>query len=152
MRAILQRVTRASVHVDQQLVSSIERGLLVLLGIAQRDSELQVKLLVDKIVQLRIFEDQAGKMNRSLLEIAGEMLIVSQFTLYADTRKGRRPSFLDAAPPTLALPLYEHFKEAVARYEIRVASGIFGADMQVELLNDGPVTIILESEAEQETD
>ena len=145
MRALLQRVTRASVRVDDTVTGAIERGLLVLLGIGQGDGEAQVRILVDKIVQLRIFEDEAGKMNRSLLDIHGEVLVVSQFTLYADTRKGRRPSFTDAAPPAIAEPLYERFKEAVAEYELYVASGVFGAYMQVELLNDGPVTLWLDS-------
>lgn len=146
MRALIQRVAHASVCVDDQITGAIDHGLLVFLGIGQRDSETQVKTLADKIVQLRIFEDDAGKMNRSLLDIQGEMLVVSQFTLYADTRKGRRPSFIDAAPPALAIPLYERFKEAVAAYNVRVASGIFGAFMQVELLNDGPVTIWLDTD------
>jgi D-tyrosyl-tRNA(Tyr) deacylase len=146
MRALLQRVGRASVTVDGQVVGRIGQGLLVFLGVGQEDSEKQVKILVDKIVQLRIFEDAAGKMNRSLLDIRGEMLVVSQFTLYADTRKGRRPSFINAAPPLLAIPLYERFKEGIASYAIRVASGVFGADMQVEILNDGPVTIWLDTE------
>lgn len=146
MRALIQRVAHASVRVDNQITGSIDHGLLVFLGIGQRDSEAQVKTLADKIVQLRIFEDDAGKMNRSLLDIQGEMLVVSQFTLYADTRKGRRPSFIDAAPPALAIPLYERFKEAVAAYNVRVASGIFGAFMAVELVNDGPVTIWLDTD------
>jgi D-aminoacyl-tRNA deacylase len=146
MRALIQRVACASVYVDSQITGAIDRGLLVFLGIGQGDSESQLKTLVDKIVQLRIFADQAGKMNRSLLDIHGEMLVVSQFTLYADVRKGRRPSFTDAAPPTIAIPLYERFKEAAAAYGVRVASGIFGADMKVELLNDGPVTIWLDTE------
>ena len=145
MRALLQRVTRASVRVDDTVTGAIERGLLVLLGIGQGDGEAQVRILVDKIVQLRIFEDEAGKMNRSLLDIHGEVLVVSQFTLYADTRKGRRPSFTDAAPPAIAEPLYERFKEVVAAYGLHVASGVFGAYMQVELLNDGPVTLWLDS-------
>jgi D-tyrosyl-tRNA(Tyr) deacylase len=146
MRALIQRVAHASVCVNDQITGAIDHGLLVFLGIGQRDSEAQVKTLADKIVQLRIFEDDAGKMNRSLLDIHGEMLVVSQFTLYADTHKGRRPSFIDAAPPALAIPLYERFKETVAAYNVRVASGIFGAFMQVELVNDGPVTIWLDTD------
>lgn len=146
MRAVIQRVSHASVTVEGEITGEIGRGLLVLLGIGQEDGEAQVKMLADKIVQLRIFEDEAGKMNRSLLDIQGEMLVVSQFTLYADTRRGRRPSFINAAPPSLAIPLYERFKTMVSAYDIRVASGIFGADMQVELLNDGPVTIWLDSD------
>jgi D-aminoacyl-tRNA deacylase len=145
MRALLQRVSRASVTVEEQIVGQIARGLLVLLGIGHEDTEKEVKTLADKLVQLRIFEDEAGKMNHSLLDIQGEILVVSQFTLYADTRRGRRPSFTDAAPPSLAIPLYEHFKTVVAAYGVPVASGTFGAYMQVELLNDGPVTLWLDS-------
>src|SRR5436853_7261456 len=146
MRALLQRVSRASVTVEGQVVGQIGQGLLVLLGIGQQDSELQVKALVDKIVYLRIFGDDEGKMNRSLLDIGGEALVVSQFTLYADMRRGRRPGFTDAAPPAIAEPLVERFKEAIAAYGLKVAGGIFGAYMQVELLNDGPVTLWLDSE------
>lgn len=145
MRALLQRVGQASVTVDEQIVGQIGQGLLVFLGVGQRDSEEQGKMLADKIVQLRIFSDEEGKMNRSLLDIHGAMLVVSQFTLYADTRKGRRPSFISAAPPALAIPLYEQFQAAVAAYNVRVASGVFGAEMKVELLNDGPVTIWLDT-------
>ncbi len=146
MRALLQRVSHASVTVDEQVVGQIGQGLLVLLGVGRNDSEIQVKTLADKIVYLRIFGDEEGKMNRSLLDIEGEVLVVSQFTLYADTRRGRRPSFTDAAPPDVAEPLCERFKDAVAAYGLKVAGGVFGAHMDVELLNDGPVTIWLESE------
>ncbi len=146
MRALLQRVSHASVTVDEQVVGQIGQGLLVLLGVGRNDSEIQVKTLADKIVYLRIFGDEEGKMNRSLLDIEGEVLVVSQFTLYADTRRGRRPSFTDAAPPAVAEPLCERFKDAVAAYGLKVAGGVFGAHMDVELLNDGPVTIRLESE------
>lgn len=141
MRALLQRVSRASVTVDEQVVSQIGWGLLVLLGVGQGDGEAQVKTLVDKIVYLRIFGDDEGKMNRSLLDIGGEVLVVSQFTLYADTRRGRRPSFINAAPPAIAEPLVERFKEATAGYGVKVAGGVFGAHMEVALVNDGPVTI-----------
>ncbi|HEY3993645.1 MAG TPA: D-aminoacyl-tRNA deacylase [Ktedonobacteraceae bacterium] len=137
MRALIQRVSQASVRVNGQLTGAIDRGLLIFLGVGQSDSEVQVKTLAEKIVQLRIFEDEAGKMNRSLLDICGAILVVSQFTLYADTRKGRRPSFINAASPALAIPLYEQFKETIAAFNVPVASGVFGADMQVELLNDG---------------
>jgi D-tyrosyl-tRNA(Tyr) deacylase len=146
MRALLQRVTHASVTVDEQVVGQIGMGLLVLLGVGQDDSEAQVKTLADKIVHMRIFGDDEGKMNRSLLDIGGEVLVVSQFTLYADIRRGRRPSFTNAAPPSLAEPLVERFKEAITAYGLRVTDGIFGAHMQVELLNDGPVTILLDTE------
>ena len=145
MRALLQRVSRASVTVDEKVVGEISRGLLVLLGIGHGDSGAQIKTLTEKIVHLRIFEDDEGKMNRSLLDIGGEVLVVSQFTLYADMRRGRRPGFTDAAPPAIAEPLVERFKEAIAAYGLTVAGGIFGAYMQVELLNDGPVTLWLDS-------
>ncbi len=146
MRALLQRVSRASVVVDGQAVGAIGHGFLVLLGIGQEDSEAQVKTLSEKIVHLRVFEDDEGKMNRSLLDIGGQMLVVSQFTLYANVRKGRRPSFTDAAPPAIAELLVERFKTAIASYGLTVEGGIFGAYMEVELLNYGPVTIWLDSE------
>jgi D-aminoacyl-tRNA deacylase len=146
MRALLQRVSSASVTVDERIVGQIELGLLILLGIGQNDSTLEIKNLVHKIVHLRIFGDDEGKMNRSLLDVGGKALVVSQFTLYADMRKGRRPSFTNAAPPTLAEPLVERFKDAIASYGIHVEGGVFGADMKVNLLNDGPVTLWLDSE------
>lgn len=146
MKALLQRVTHARVTVDEQVVGAIGHGLLILLGVGHHDSETQVKILSEKIVHLRIFEDDEGKMNRSLLDIGGEALVVSQFTLYADVRRGRRPGFTDAAPPALAEPLVERFKEAIAARGVSVAGGVFGAHMQVELLNDGPVTIWLDSQ------
>lgn len=146
MRALLQRVSHASVTVDGKVVGQIGRGLLVLLGVGQDDSEMQVKRLVDKIVHLRIFEDDEGKMNRSILDIGGQALVVSQFTLYADVRKGRRPSFTDAALPAIAEPLVEQFKAALAAYGVEVAGGVFGAHMDVKLVNDGPVTIYIDSE------
>src|SRR5579884_3401470 len=146
MRALLQRVTRASVTVDHHITGQINQGLLILLGVGQNDTHTQVQILADKIVHLRIFGDDEGKMNRSLLDIGGEALVVSQFTLYADIRKGRRPSFTDAAPPSLAQPLVERFQEAIAAHGLKVAGGVFGASMQVELVNSGPVTIWLDSE------
>jgi D-aminoacyl-tRNA deacylase len=146
MRALIQRVSRASVTVDERVVGKIGQGLLVLLGVGQDDSEVEVRTLVDKIVYLRIFGDDEGKMNRSLLDIGGEVLVVSQFTLYADTRRGRRPGFTNAAPPSIAEPLVERFTAAIAAYGLTVAGGIFGAYMEVELLNSGPVTIWLDSE------
>src|SRR5205809_240024 len=146
MRALLQRVSRASVTVDGRVVGQIGRGFLVLLGVGQRDGEAQVKSLVDKIVYLRVFEDDEGKMNRSLLDVGGQALVVSQFTLYADVRKGRRPSFTDAAPPSLAEPLVQRFMEALRAYHVVVQGGVFGAYMEVELLNSGPVTIWVDSE------
>src|SRR5215469_5147692 len=146
MRALLQRVSHASVTVDGKVVGQIGQGLLVLLGVGQGDNEVQVKTLADKIAYLRIFGDDEGKMNRSLLDIGGEVLVISQFTLYADIRRGRRPSFTDAAPPEIAEPLCERFRDAVAAYGLKVAGGVFGAHMDVELLNDGPVTIWLDTE------
>jgi D-tyrosyl-tRNA(Tyr) deacylase len=145
MRALIQRVSNASVTVDERIVSQIGPGLLILLGIGQEDSMDQVKTLVHKIVHMRIFGDDEGKMNRSLLDINGQALVVSQFTLYADIRRGRRPSFTEAALPTIAEPLVERFKEAIATYGIPVEGGLFGAHMGVNLLNDGPVTIWLDS-------
>ena len=146
MRALLQRVSHASVTVDGNVIGQIGQGLLVLLGVGQDDSEVQVKTLADKIVHLRIFGDNEGKMNRSLLDVGGQALVVSQFTLYADVRKGRRPSFTDAAPPSLAEPLVERFKDALATYGLKVEGGVFGAYMEVELINSGPVTIWMDSE------
>ncbi len=145
MRALLQRVSRASVTVDGQVVGQIGYGLLILLGVGQNDGEAEVKQVSDKIVHLRIFADDEGKMNRSLLDNSGQALVVSQFTLYADIRKGRRPSFIGAAAPSFAEPLVERCKEAIAAYSIHVEGGVFGADMKVELLNDGPVTIWIDS-------
>jgi D-tyrosyl-tRNA(Tyr) deacylase len=146
MRVLLQRVSHASVTVDKQIVGQIEQGLLILLGIGEGDTEIQVKTLVEKIIHLRIFEDAEGKMNRSLLDIGGHALVVSQFTLYADTRRGRRPSFIRAAHPTVAEPLFEQFKAKMVQYGIPTASGIFGASMDIQLCNRGPVTIWLDSE------
>src|SRR5579883_2134442 len=146
MRALLQRVSRASVTVENEIVGEIGPGLLILLGVGHGDSEAQAKTLAEKIVYLRIFEDEASKMNRSLLDIGGEALVVSQFTLYADVRKGRRPSFTDAAPPSLAEPLVERFKAALAAHGIPVEGGVFGAHMDVALINDGPVTVWLDTE------
>jgi D-tyrosyl-tRNA(Tyr) deacylase len=145
MRAVVQRVSRARVVVDQEVVGLIGRGLVVLLGVARGDTEEQARWLADKIVGLRIFADDEGKMNRGLAEVGGEALVISQFTLYGDCQKGRRPSFLDAAPPEIAGPLYEEFLFALRALGIPTATGRFGAMMQVELVNDGPVTLILES-------
>ena len=145
MRVCVQRVKQASVTVQRELVGEIGRGMLVLVGIGQQDGQQQVQQMVQKLVGLRIFEDDEGKMNRSLSEVHGEMLVVSQFTLLGDCRKGRRPSFTSAAPPELAEPLYELFVEQVAGQGIRVATGQFAAQMDVALVNDGPVTLLLES-------
>lgn len=131
--------------VDGQIVGQIGSGLLILLGIGQDDEERQARLLADKIVYLRIFGDGEGKMNRSLLDVGGSILVVSQFTLYADMHRGRRPSFVGAAAPAHAIPLIEHFKACIASYGISVENGIFGAHMHVELVNDGPVTLWLDT-------
>jgi D-tyrosyl-tRNA(Tyr) deacylase len=145
MRAVLQRVRRARVVIGDEVAGAIEVGLLVLLGIAPSDTPAQVEWLADKIIGLRIFNDADGKMNLSLEDVGGALLIVSQFTLFGDARKGRRPSFIGAAPPEVAIPLYEAFLDAVRAHGVPVAAGRFGADMQVELVNDGPVTLILET-------
>jgi D-tyrosyl-tRNA(Tyr) deacylase len=145
MRAVLQRVSRASVTVSGEVVGQIGKGLLVLLGVEPDDTEADVHQLADKTIQLRIFDDAEGKMNLSLAEIGGAMLVVSQFTLLGDCRKGRRPSFIGAAPPELAEKLYETFVAAVGVQGIPVATGRFRAMMEVELVNDGPVTMLLDS-------
>jgi len=144
MRAVIQRVTQARVEVAGEVTGQIEHGLLVLLGVAAGDTEDKARQLAEKIVALRIFDDDAGKMNRSLADVAGAMLVVSQFTLLGDTSKGRRPSFVAAAPPELAERLYETFVAAVKGQGIATATGRFRAYMQVSLVNDGPVTLIVE--------
>jgi D-tyrosyl-tRNA(Tyr) deacylase len=145
MQAVIQRVTQGSVTVADRVVGSIGKGLVVLLGVANDDTEKAADWLADKIMHLRIFEDDLGKMNRSLLDINGEMLVVSQFTLLGDCRKGRRPSFVKAAPPDQAGPLYQYFVRKVAQSGIVTATGKFRAAMQVSLINDGPVTLIVSS-------
>ena len=145
MRAVVQRVRRASVTIDGAVSGEIGVGLVVLLGVAHADTEEQGRWLAEKIVGLRIFGDAEGKMNRDVTEAGGSVLVVSQFTLYGDCRKGRRPSFIDAAPPPIAMPLYEAFINAIRALGVPVATGRFGADMQVELVNNGPVTLIIDS-------
>jgi len=145
MRAVIQRVKKSSVKADDEIVGQIGRGLLVLLGVAKTDSAEDADYLANKIVNLRIFEDEAGKMNRSLLESDGDLLAVSQFTLLADCSKGRRPSFIAAAAPDKAAELYEKFVAAVRRRGVAVQTGRFRAMMEVALINDGPVTLIVES-------
>lgn len=145
MRLLLQRVARAEVSVDAKVVGSIGAGLVVLVGVGHDDTVATAVVLANKAVDLRIFRDDEGKTNRSLMDIGGAVLAVSQFTLFADTRKGRRPSFIDAAPPELGNELYERFCAAVEERGVNVAKGIFGAEMQVELVNDGPMTIWLDS-------
>lgn len=147
MRVLIQRVTRAEVRVDRKLIGRIGQGLLVLVGVGHSDTESVADALADKTVGLRMFRDDEGKTNRSLIDVGGEMLVISQFTLFADTRKGRRPSFLDAAPSELGERLYERFAETVATRGVTVAKGQFGAEMEVELVNDGPMTIWLDSAA-----
>ena len=146
MRAVIQRVSEAQVSVDGECIGRIGHGLVVLLGITTNDTQAEADYLSDKIIGLRIFSDEAGKFNRSLQDIAGELLIVSQFTLYGDSRKGRRPSFVAAAGVDIALPLYEYFVERARSQNISVATGRFQATMALHLVNDGPVTLILDSD------
>jgi D-aminoacyl-tRNA deacylase len=144
MRAVVQRVREASVAVDGEVVGACGRGLAILLGIAAEDDEAAAERLAGKIARLRIFENEEGRFDRSLVDVGGEALAVSQFTLIADTRKGNRPSFADAARPEVAEPLYERFCAALEDEGVRVARGVFGARMEVALVNDGPVTIVLD--------
>jgi D-tyrosyl-tRNA(Tyr) deacylase len=145
MRAVIQRVSRASVTIDGEVVGRIDHGLLVLLGITHSDTTADARWLAEKIVGLRIFNDAEGKMNLGLTDVGGSVLIVSQFTLYGDAQKGRRPSFVAAARPEQAIPLYEAFINGIKALGVPVETGRFGAMMDVELINEGPVTIILES-------
>ncbi|HEX8990092.1 MAG TPA: D-aminoacyl-tRNA deacylase [Anaerolineales bacterium] len=144
MRVLLQRVSRASVTVDGQVISKIGAGLLILVGIGHGDGEPQAEFLAEKVANLRIFEDSRGKTNLSILDRQGEAMVVSQFTLYADARKGRRPSFTDAAPPEVAEPLVERFAALLQSHGVPTQTGKFGAHMEVEIHNDGPVTVWLE--------
>jgi len=144
MRALLQRVSKASVTVDDKIISQIGKGLVVLLGVGHGDGEEQVTFLAEKTANLRIFEDEQGKTNLSILDVRGDVIVVSQFTLYADTRKGRRPSFIDAALPDVAEPLVNRFVELLRGHGVPTQTGQFGAHMLVEIHNDGPVTIWLE--------
>lgn len=144
MRIVIQRVLEASVRVDHQVVGEIRRGLLILVGVGHDDTVAEANWLAEKTVGMRIFADDDGRMNRSLTDIGGEALIVSQFTLLADCRKGRRPAFTDAAEPDLANRLYQHYADQIAAFGVTVNQGIFAADMKVSLVNDGPVTIVLD--------
>jgi D-tyrosyl-tRNA(Tyr) deacylase len=144
MRLLIQRVSKASVTVEGQTISKIGKGLLILLGIGHDDGEEQAKFLAEKVANLRVFEDAQGKTNLSILDIRGDAIVVSQFTLYADTRKGRRPSFIDAALPEVAEPLVNRFVELLRGHGVPTQTGQFGAHMEVEIHNDGPVTIWLE--------
>ncbi len=146
MRAVIQRVREASVKINDEIVGEIQQGLLVLLGIEHVDSELDADYLIQKLIHLRIFGDEEGKMNLSVSDISGGLLIVSQFTLFADTKKGNRPSFILSAKPEQAIPLYEYFLSQLKKsFSGKIEKGVFGGDMQVELINDGPVTIIMDS-------
>lgn len=145
MKLVIQRVKNAKVEVEQKTVGSIEKGFLVLLGVTQEDTKKEADYLVKKLCNMRIFEDENEKMNLSLKDVGGELLIVSQFTLYADCSGGNRPSFINAARPDIAEPLYEYFCSECEKNGIHVEKGIFGADMQVSLINDGPVTIVIEN-------
>lgn len=146
MRAIVQRVSSSKVSVDNETAGSINKGLIVLLGVGRDDTRQDLEYLADKIVNLRIFEDENKKMNLSVLDVNGELLVVSQFTLYADCRKGNRPSFTDAAPPEMANKLYVEFVEYIRnKYPLKVETGVFQAEMLVEIHNDGPVTVFLDS-------
>ena len=146
MRAIVQRVKKSELNIDNKLFSKINKGFMVLLGITETDTEEDIKALADKILKLRVFEDENGKMNLSISDVNGELQIVSQFTLYADCHHGNRPSFTTAAKPDFANPMYERFVAYCRNTGINVETGVFGADMKINLINDGPVTIFLEAE------
>lgn len=145
MRAVVQRVKRAEVTVDDAVIGSIGHGIMLLLGVEEDDGEKDLDYMCDKVPNLRIFEDENGKMNKSLTDVGGRLLVVSQFTLLGDARKGRRPSFIQAAAPDKAIPMYEKFISSMKSLNIDTQTGEFGADMQVALVNDGPVTILLDS-------
>lgn len=149
MKAVIQRVSEASVKVDGKTAGEIAKGLMLLIGIQEDDGKEDADWLVQKILNLRIFGDEEGKLNLSLMDINGEILCISQFTLIADYKKGNRPSFIKAARPELAIPLYEHFKNEISRSGLKTESGIFGANMKVSLINDGPVTIVMDSKTKQ---
>lgn len=146
MRIVLQRVTHADVVIDGKTQGAIEKGYMLLVGFKASDNEHILRKMADKVIHLRVFEDENMKMNKSLLDVQGSILSISQFTLYADSRKGRRPSFIEAAPPDISSPLYDQFNNILRDSGVHVETGIFGADMKVSLLNDGPVTIILDSD------
>lgn len=146
MRVVIQRVSEAAVKIDGKIKSAIKQGLLILVGVEEADTDEDIQWLVSKISNLRIFSDEAGLMNRSVVDIAGEMLVVSQFTLHASTKKGNRPSFIKAAKPDFAIPMYEKFVHTLQVISnLNVLTGTFGADMKVALVNDGPVTIVMDS-------
>lgn len=146
MKLVLQRTSRASVSVDGKIVGQINQGLMVLIGITHSDTKENADALIKKLINLRVFNDEQGKMNLSIQDVQGEFLVISQFTLYGNAKKGNRPSYVDAAPPDVAIPLYEYFIDSLmVESQLKVETGIFGAMMDVELVNSGPVTIILES-------
>lgn len=145
MKAVIQRVAQANVKVEGEIAGEISNGLLLLIGIDEDDEKADADWLVQKILNLRIFGDQDGKLNLSVLDISGEILCISQFTLIADYKKGNRPSFIKAAKPEKAIPVFDYFKTEIAKSNLKIESGIFGADMKVSLLNDGPVTIVIDS-------
>ncbi len=145
MRLVVQKVSQSSVKIEGEIVGAIDKGYMVLVGITNGDDELLVEKMVDKLVNLRIFEDENDKLNLSLLDVGGSVLSISQFTLYANCKKGRRPSFIDAAKPDISSPLYDFFNKKLEEKGISVERGVFGAMMEVSLINDGPVTIILDS-------
>lgn len=145
MRGVVQRVKHAQVSVEDNIIGKIEHGIMLLLGVEESDDEKDLDYMTDKVVNLRIFEDEEGKMNKSLLDVGGSILVVSQFTLHGDARKGRRPSFITAARPEKAVPLYEKFIQNMKNQGIKTQTGEFGADMEVLICNDGPVTILLDS-------
>lgn len=150
MKAVLQRVSKASVTVDGNIVGAVDRGLMILVGVEQGDNERDSAFLARKAAEMRIFPDEEGKMNRSLTDVGGQALVISQFTLIADWKKGRRPSFIKAAPPEEGNRLYEHFMQELRGLGVHVEKGVFGAHMDVMLVNDGPVTILLEYQSAQE--
>ena len=149
MKIVIQRVTEANVKVEGKIVGEITKGLLLLIGIDEEDEKNDADWLVHKILSLRIFGDEGGKLNRSVMDISGGILCISQFTLIADYKKGNRPSFIKAAKPEKAIPLFEYFKTEISKSGLKTESGIFGADMKVSLLNDGPVTIVMDSKTKQ---
>ncbi|MDF9830541.1 D-aminoacyl-tRNA deacylase [Parabacteroides sp. PF5-6] len=150
MRTVIQRVTRASVTIDGEIKSQINKGLMILVGIEDKDAQEDIEWLSKKIINLRVFDDENGVMNRSILDIQGEIMVVSQFTLHASTKKGNRPSYIKASKPDIAIPLYEAFCAEISQQLGRkVATGEFGADMKIELVNDGPVTILIDSQARE---
>ena len=145
MKIVIQRVSEANVKVEGTIVGNISHGLLLLIGIDEEDTQSDADWLIQKVLNLRIFGDENGKLNLSVKDVEGEILCISQFTLIADYKKGNRPSFIKAAKPDVAIPLFEYFKEEIAKSGLKIESGIFGADMKVSLLNDGPVTIVMDS-------